>query len=109
MILQSSLAKGYAEADYFFLRQATDLCLAASFLCLLFGMWGVVTSRTLRFGVDNWFQGSCHTAAAVLLIVSWHATAHVARIWHIFYIFSIIPTGIEAIALAYSYWRGLDF
>ncbi|KAL7708343.1 hypothetical protein N2W54_003935 [Lotmaria passim] len=109
MILTSSLASGYAEADYLFLRQVTNLCLAASFLCLFFNAWGVVTSRTLRFGVDNWFQGSCHATAAVLLIVSWQATAHVARIWHVFYIFSIIPTGIEAITLAHSYWKGLEF
>lgn len=109
MILTSSLAQGYAAADYVFLRHATDLCLAASFICLFFNAWGIVTSRTLRFGVDNWFQGCCHATAAVLLIVSWQATAHVARIWHVFYIFSIIPTGIEAIALAHSYWRGLEY
>lgn len=109
MIRVSSLARGYAEADYLFLRQVTNLCLAVSFLCLFFNLWGVLSSRTLRFGVDNLFQGSCHGAAAVLLIVSWQATAHVARIWQVFYIFSIIPTGIEAIVLARSYWLGLDF
>lgn len=109
MIRVSSLARGYAEEDYVFLRQVTNLCLATSFLCLFFNLWGVLTSRTLRFGVDNWFQGSCHGAAAVLLIVSWQATAHVARIWQMFCIFSIIPTGIEAITLAHSYWRGMEF
>ncbi|KAG5472344.1 hypothetical protein LSCM1_03743 [Leishmania martiniquensis] len=109
MIRVSSLPCDYAEADYLFLRQITSLCLAVSFLCLFFNLWGVVTARTLRFGADNWLQGSCHGAAAVLLILSWQATAHVACVWHVFYFFSMIPTGIEAIALAHSYWRGADF
>ncbi|KAG5473112.1 hypothetical protein CUR178_03030 [Leishmania enriettii] len=109
MIRVSSLPCDYADADYVFLRQITNLCLATSFLCLFFSLWGVLTGRTLRFGVDNWFQGSCHGAAGVLLILSWQATAHVARVWHVFYFLSIIPTSIEAIALAYSYWKGLEF
>ncbi|KAG5498631.1 hypothetical protein JKF63_02917 [Porcisia hertigi] len=108
MIKVSSLARGYAEAEYRYLRQVTNLCIAASFLCLFFNLWGVLTSRTLRFGVDNWFQGTCHGTAALLLILSWQATAHVERIWQVFYIFSIIPTGIEAIVLGHSYWAGLE-
>lgn len=108
MIRQSSLARGYKEEDYVFLRQTAQLCLAASFLCLVVNLWGVFTGRTLRLSLSNVVQGTCDGAAAVLLIVAWNATAHIARLWHVFYIFSIIPTGLELLILAYSYRTGLD-
>lgn len=108
MIVESSLARGYRQDDHAFLRLATDMCLAASFFCLFFNAIGIVTGRTLRFGLSNFFQGGCDGAAAVLLIVAWHAVAHVARVWHVFYIFSIIPTGFEMCTLLLSYRRGVD-
>lgn len=108
MIRISSLARGYRESDYRLLRSSTDLCLATSFLCLFFTLFGVVSGRTLRYGLANFFQGGCHGAAAVLLVVSWQAVAHVARLWHIFYVFSIIPTGLELVTLWVSFVRGAD-
>lgn len=108
MIIESSLAEGYRQSDYRFLRQVTDLCLAVSFLCIFFNLWGILTGRTLRSGLANGLQGICHAVAGVLLIAVWHRKSHVARIWHVFYIFGIIPTFFEAIALFYSYWKGLD-
>ncbi|RNF17421.1 uncharacterized protein Tco025E_04838 [Trypanosoma conorhini] len=108
MIRGGSLAPGYSEDEYRFLRRATDGCLAGSFLCLFFNSWGVVTARTLRSGLMNLTHGCCHAAAAVLLIVAWHLGAGAERIWHVFYIFGIIPTGLEAIALLESYSRGTD-
>ncbi|CCW61677.1 unnamed protein product [Phytomonas sp. EM1] len=108
MIIESSLPDEYLHADYVFLCNATNLCLATSFLCLFFNMWGIVTGRTLRYGLDNFFQGACDGAAGVLLILAWRFTAHVARLWHVFYFFTIIPTGFELLVLLNSYIKGID-
>lgn len=108
MIVTSSLAPGYTQSDYSLLRRTTDLCLAAAFVCLFFNSYGIVSGRTLRFGLSNVLQGACDCAASVLLIVSWQADAHVARIWHVFYVFSIIPTAFELFALLWSFHRGVD-
>ncbi|EPY30662.1 hypothetical protein STCU_03956 [Strigomonas culicis] len=109
MIVKHSLAEGYSEADYQFLMRVTDLALAGSFLCLCFCAIGVLTARTLRFGLLNLFLALCDAVAGVLLIVCcWDAHTHVARIWHVFYIFSIIPTGIEMGTLLYTYIKGID-
>lgn len=109
MIVTHSLAEGYTLSDYRFLDRVTNLALAASFLCLFFCAIGVATARTLRFGLVNFFLGGCDAAAGVLLLVCcWRAQAHVARIWHIFYVFSVIPTGIEMATLLYTYIKGID-
>ncbi|KEG11502.1 hypothetical protein DQ04_02561090 [Trypanosoma grayi] len=108
MIRNASLLPGYGEDDYIFFRRAADACLAGSFIFLFFNSWGVFTARTLRWGLMNVVHGCCHATAAVLLIVAWSVTAHVARLWHVFFIFSIIPTGLEVIALCESYSRGMD-
>ncbi|ORC90947.1 uncharacterized protein TM35_000073710 [Trypanosoma theileri] len=108
MILEASLGPEYTKDEYLYFRRSTDACLAASFLFLFFDCWGIVTARTLRSGLMNTINGCLHAAAAVLLIVAWNATMHVTRIWQIFYIFSIIPTGLEVIALCISYNNGMD-
>ncbi|KAF8286226.1 hypothetical protein TcG_00385 [Trypanosoma cruzi] len=108
MIRGASLPSNYMESEYRFLRRATDGFLAGSFLCLFFNVWGVVTARTLRSGLLNIMHGCFHAAAAVLLIVAWQMQERAERIWHVFYIFSVIPTGLEAIALCESYCRGTD-
>ncbi|RNF12781.1 hypothetical protein TraAM80_00136 [Trypanosoma rangeli] len=108
MIRDGSLARGYTDSDYRFLRRTTDGCLAGSFICLFFNCWGVVTARTLRSGLMNIIHSCCHATAAVLLITAWHQGAGAEHIWHIFYIFGIIPTGLEVAALVESYCRGMD-
>lgn len=107
LIIQSSLPIVFSNEDYLFLHTCTDMALAASIVCLAFCMWGICTTRTLRSGALNVIHGTCHTAAAVLLVVSWYCVAHIARLWHVFYIFSIIPTGVEFLALSYSYRSGI--
>ncbi|CAD2215413.1 Transmembrane protein, putative [Angomonas deanei] len=98
----------YSEDDYRFLTSATDLCFAASFLCLCLNLFGVLTTRTLKIEADNVFQSLCGCAAGVLIIVCTHIGVHIARFWHIFYIFVIIPAGFEILLIFYSYWKGME-
>lgn len=104
----ASAGAQYTPSDYAFLNQATSLCIATSFLCLAISIWGVLTGRTLRFGVDNCLQGSCHAAATILLVLVWYFTAPISYVWIIFYVFSMAPTALEVAVLLHSYWRGID-
>lgn len=108
MIRLASLKEHNRESDYKYMRHATDLCLAASFCCLLVNLWGIVTARSLRYGLMNIIQGAGDAVSTVLLVIFWQANTHVARVWHVFYIFSLVPTICELAVLTYSYRRGID-
>lgn len=108
LIVQASLLPGYSPADYDHFMVSANAAIGLSIACLFVCTSGLFTGRTLRMSGMNFVHCVCHSVAGALLIVVWHYTLHVARLWHVFYFFSIPPTVCEVIAFCFSAWKGYD-
>lgn len=108
LIRQGSLLDGYSDDDFDFFARSANAAVALTVVCLAISMIGVATARTLRVTGINLLHSLCHTAAGVLLILVWYYTAHIFRLWHVFYFFSIIPATVELLSFTMSWWRGYD-
>jgi hypothetical protein len=108
LIIHGSLLEGYTQEDFDFFSHSADAAVAMTVLCLAVSIAGVANARTLRVTGLNLLHALCHTSGGVLLILVWYYTAHVYRLWHILYFFSIIPALLEIFSVVLSHWRGYD-
>ena len=108
LIVKASLLPGYTSEDFDYFYSSAQAAIAMTIFCLVVCISGIATARTLRVTGVNFLHAVCHTSAGVLLLAVWHYTSHVHRLWHIFYVFSIIPSIVELLAVFLSLWRGYD-
>ncbi|CUI14066.1 membrane-associated protein, putative [Bodo saltans] len=108
LIVRGSLLEGFTQEDFNFFARSANGAVAMTVLCLAVAVAGIFNARTLRVTGLNLLHALCHTAGGILLILVWFYTAHVHRLWHIFYFFNIIPASIEIFSVVLSYWRGYD-
>lgn len=107
LIVKASLPPRYSQADYDLLQNSTNWAIAASAFCLLLVSHGFFSGRTTQCEALNLIHAACHTTAGVLLISVWNDEAHVARLWHVWYFFSLIPAAIETLATLLSMRQGM--
>lgn len=108
LIVESSLLPLYTSDDYEYFARSAQAAVALTVICLAVCVVGIASSRTLRLPGVNLLHCLCHTAAGISLIMIWYRTSHVHRLWHVFYVFSIIPAVAELIAVMFSLGRGGD-
>lgn len=108
LIKQGSLLEGFSDEDYSHFATSARAAVGMTVICLMVCMLGVANARTLRVTGVNLLHAICHTTGGVLLLMVWYYTAHVHRIWHVFYFFSLIPAAVELISVVLSYSRGYD-
>ena len=108
ILVLRSLSFNYLQSDFDMLSRTTDLAISATIVCLAVCMVGVVTAVTVRVDVMNLLHATCHTTGGVMLVAVWYYTAHTARLWHIWYFFSLIPAFLELLVVLAKTRRGLE-
>lgn len=108
LIVEGSLLSGFSNDDLDFFMRSANGAIAATILCLVVCMSGVITGRSLRLPGVNLVHCVCHSVGGVLLMMIWFHTSHIERVWHVFYFFSLIPAIIEILSMIFSFLRGFD-
>lgn len=107
LIVASALPDPYTQDDFDAVDRSTQLALACSLGSLFICSMGFFTGRTTTNEPLNVVHASCHTIAGVMLVVVWDWSAHVARVWHIWYFFGLLPSVLEIVVFLSSRSRGL--
>lgn len=108
LITTASLRPGYSQEDFDHFMISANAAVGLTVACVILCSTGLFTGRTLRMAGMNFCHCVCHSVGACLLIVVWHYTLHVTRLWHVFFFFSIPPTILELTGFCFSVWKGYD-
>ncbi len=108
VLVLRSLPFSYSMADYDLVMGTANLAVALTIICLGVCLSGIVTAMSLREEVMNLLHAICHTIAGVMLVAVWYYTSHVARLWHIWYFFSLAPASVELLVILLKTRQGVE-
>ncbi len=103
-----SLPLVHSPSDYDLMSSTADLAVAVTVVCLAVCLTGMATAMSLREEVMNLIHAVCHTVGGVLLVAVWFYTSHVARLWHVWYFFSLAPASVELMLILLKTRHGLE-
>lgn len=105
-LYDAAVPKGVSASDASVALASLNVSLALTYLCIAVSAFAFLTARTVRMEAVNFLSCAGHTIAGVLLLVIWLQDAHMVRIWHVFFVFTMVPALLEFIGLVMTRVRG---
>jgi hypothetical protein len=95
-----------ADSDKRIETNSFNFALALTYIAVIVSAFALVTARTIRFGSINFLSALGHSVSGMLLMAVWLNDAHWARIWHVFFVFTMVPGLVELIAVLKVWFDG---
>mmetsp|Transcript_34738 Transcript_34738/g.107278 ORF Transcript_34738/g.107278 Transcript_34738/m.107278 type:complete len:162 (-) Transcript_34738:115-600(-) len=92
-----------SESDRRLERDSMNFALALTYIAVIVSTFALVSARTISFGSVNFLSAVGHSVSGILLLLVWLNDAHWARIWHVFFVFTMVP-GIVELAAVLRVW-----
>lgn len=106
-LLQNSVpAEFVVSEDRDLERHSMNVCLALTFFAIFVSAFAFLSARTISIGPINLLSSVGHTVSGILLLLIWNNDAHVVRLWHTFFVFTMVPGLFELIAIVMIRLRG---
>jgi hypothetical protein len=94
-LLSFVLPDGVSAEDRSLERSSMNVSLALTYICVFVSAFAMLSARTITVGPVNLISAVGHSVSGILLMLIWINDAHVVRIWHTFFVFTMVPALLE--------------